>query len=74
METTRKRYGINPEPPELKPTGRYTATDAANILGLSRRTVTRAIAAGNLRAINPMDTRKRFLGRELRRYWDSVTR
>ena len=74
MATTRKRYGISPEPPDLNPTGRYTATDAAKILGLSRRTVTRAIAAGKLRAINPMDTRKRFLGRELRRYWDSVTR
>lgn len=74
MATTRKHYGASPEPPEVNPLGRYTVTDVVNIVGVSRRTVSRAINDGNLRAINPTERHKRFLGRELRRYWDSVTR
>lgn len=69
----RKSYGISPEPPDVKPTGRYTTTEAAQRLNLHRNTITNAYKAGILRAIDPGAAKLRYSGKELRRFWDYKT-
>lgn len=69
----RKAYGISPEPPDVKPAGRYTTTEAAQRLNLHRNSITNAFKAGLLRAIDPGAAKVRYSGKELRRYWEWKT-
>lgn len=66
----RKRYGISPEPPDVKPNGRYTTTEAAAKLDTHRNSITNWFNAGLLHAIDPMAERLRYTGRELTRFWN----
>lgn len=68
-----KQYGISPEPPEVKPNGRYTTGEAAQKLNLNRNTITNAFKAGTLHAIDPCARRLRYSGRELQRFWNWKT-
>lgn len=68
-EKHRKPYGISPEPPDVKPKGRYTTSEAAEKLNLHRNSIANAFKAGTLRAIDPSATKVRYSGKELYRFW-----
>lgn len=70
----RKRYGITPEPPDVKPAGRYTTSEAAERLNLHRNTITNLFNAGLLRAIDPNADKLRYSGKELYRFWEYKTK
>lgn len=72
-EKPRKPYGISPEPPDVKPAGRYTTTQAAKKLNLHRNSITNAFKAGLLKAIDPAADKIRYSGKELRRFWNWKT-
>lgn len=65
----RKRYGITPEPPNVKPNGRYSTIEAARVLDVHRNTITNLFNAGLLKAINPCASKIRYSGKELMRFW-----
>lgn len=69
----RKRYGISPEPPDVKPNGRYTTTEAAAKLDTHRNSITNWFNAGLLEAIDPTAEKLRYYGRELMRFWEWKT-
>lgn len=69
----RKRYGITPEPPDVKPNGRYNTSEAAMKLGVHRNTITNMFNAGLLRPINPTAVKLRYYGKELMRIWNLKT-
>ena len=69
----RKRYGITPEPPDVKPSGRYTTGEAAIKLDVHRNTITNLFNAGLLRAIDPTSEKLRYTGKELTRFWNWKT-
>lgn len=69
----RKRYGISPEPPDVKPNGRYTTAESARKLGVHRNTITNMFNSGLLRAINPTADKLRYSGKELMRVWNLKT-
>lgn len=69
----RKRYGISPEPPDVKPNGRYTTAEAAIKLDVHRNTITNLFNAGLLKAIDPTAEKLRYYGKELMRVWNLKT-
>lgn len=69
----RKRYGISPEPPDVKPNGRYTTAEAAIKLDVHRNTITNMFKEGLLRAIDPTAEKLRYYGKELTRVWNLKT-
>lgn len=71
--TTRKRYGITPEPPQVAYDGRYTVTQTAEKLGYGRRYIYKLIDDGALKPIRSTRHQIRILGREINRYWHSRT-
>lgn len=71
---SRKRYGITPEPPDVKPSGRYTTAEAAEKLMMHRNTVTNYFKAGMLRPIDATARRLRYTGSELMRFWTLMTK
>lgn len=69
----RKRYGISPEPPDVKPNGRYTTAEAAQKLDAHRNSITNWFNAGLLKAIDPTADKLRYTGKELTRFWEWKT-
>lgn len=69
----RKHYGISPEPPDVKPNGKYTTMEAAEKLEAHRNSITNWFRAGLLRAIDPTAEKLRYKGSELTRFWNWKT-
>lgn len=60
-------------PPEVKPTSRYSVGETAKLLGLSQRTISRYISAGNMK-VQYLKINKRpvISGLEITRIWNST--
>ena len=69
----RKRYGITPDPPDVRPDGKYTTTEAAAKLDTHRNSITNWCNAGLLRPIDPGAPKLRYRGKELTRFWNWKT-
>lgn len=64
------------ETPNVKETGRYSVTQAAELLGISRYSLYKAIALGPRNGgidhrVRRNNGRKEISGREILRYWRS---
>lgn len=63
--------------PEVKPNGRYTINETCSLLGIHRHTLRGYVKAGYIspmfkkRPIYVSQTRMRFLGSEILRFWRS---
>lgn len=56
--------------PNVPDTGLYSITEAAEILGISTRTILRHVNAQMIRCkIRKCNNRRVFTGREIKRYW-----
>lgn len=59
-------------PPQIHPQGKYTATEAARLLGISRRTLSRWVLAGKVRKRYSKATMMpRYLGKDLLALWNN---
>jgi len=61
--------------PDVKPLGRYTATDTAMLLGIHRNTLRLFVMRGEIKPlpVNPNTRSSRFLGSEISKCWESKT-
>lgn len=56
--------------PKVDKDGRYSAKEAANLLGVSRSTLARSVKAGKIKCgIRRSNGRRFYLGMEIVRYW-----
>lgn len=62
---------MRPENPRISPTARYTTTQAAELLGVERHTITRWHKAGQIRSLATAGRRTYFKGIELIRAYNS---
>lgn len=59
--------------PEVADNGRYTVTEAAKVLEISRQTIKRHVMACLLNpTIHKRTKRKTFSGKEIKRYWKNI--
>ena len=60
------------ERPVVKPRGRYTAVETAEILGIHRNTLLNHAKEGNIRfSVNKRTMRKYYEGLEILRFWNN---
>ena len=58
------------EEPNVSDTARYSVTQAAEVMGVNRRTILRHTDAGYLKCnYRRTNQRKFYFGKELKRYW-----
>lgn len=57
-------------PPDVHPEGRYSTTDAARVLGISRNTLRAHAAQGHISfGIRRCNGRRFYLGRHIMAFW-----
>lgn len=61
--------------PDVKPLGRYTATETALLLGIHKNTLRNYVIMGHItpQPKKPGTKSIRFLGREIQRCWKRLT-
>jgi len=58
------------EEPKVSDFGRYSAEETCKLLGIHRNTLSRWVKEGKVRfGIRRVNTRKFYLGREIKRIW-----
>ena len=62
--------------PDVKPLGRYTATETSKMLGIHRNTLRNYTLTGDITPLPKKDGAKetRFLGRDITRLWKRKTK
>ena len=62
---------MTPECPNIASTSSYPIGEAAKLLGMSPRHLLRLAASGCIKyTVNRRNGRKRFSGREIKRFWN----
>ena len=62
---------MTPERPKINNDGKYSVTQAAQLLAVHRVTIWRYVHAGKLRPyLHSANSRTRFLGKDLMRLWE----